>query len=139
MRDRNGLLVLDEEACLDRLRGVAIGRVAFPLAGHTLVLPVTFALDGRTGIVFRTGRGSKLSRAEREVGDVAFEADDFDRATRTGWSVLVRGEMDEVLELTEIARLEGLPLHPWADEVSRPRWIRIAIERISGREIVRAV
>lgn len=137
MLDRNGLVVLDEDACLERLASVPIGRVAFPLAGHILVLPVTFAVDGRTGIVFRTGRGSKLVSAERDVTDVAFEADEFDLTTRSGWSVLVRGRLDEVLEMIEIARLRSLPLEPWADQVSRPHWLRIGIERLSGREILR--
>lgn len=111
--------------------------MGFPFAGRTLVLPVTYALDGERSVIFRTGRGSKLARAERDIGEAAFEVDQFDVETRTGWSVLVSGQMDEVVELTEITRLKGLPLEPWADGVSRPRWIRISIERISGREIVR--
>lgn len=137
MRDRNGLVVLDRDACVERLRSAVIGRVVFTLAGRPFALPVTFALDGRQAVVFRTGRGSKLASAERDAGPVAFQADAYDTGTRSGWSVLVHGQMDHVVELAEIARLDGLRLRPWADQVRRPHWVRIAMERVSGREIVR--
>jgi uncharacterized protein len=46
-------------------------------------------------VVFRTDPGSKLdAAAEREL--VAFDVDAADEATRTGWSVVVRGALAEV-------------------------------------------
>ncbi len=51
--------------------------------------PVTFCLDGED-IVMRTTPGSRLAAATRDHV-VAFEADDFDAALSTGWSVSAIG------------------------------------------------
>ena len=65
---------------------------------------------------------------------IDIETDDLDAETQTGWSVLVQGTMSAILDLTEVARLDQLELAPWL-ETSRPHWVRIVIERISGRAI----
>lgn len=131
--DRNGLRVLGSDECHDLLASRPVGRVAFMLAGRPVVLPVNHAIDGDS-VVFRTGAGSKLATSQREIGSVAFEVDAFDPEQQTGWSVLVQGTMSAILDLTEVARLDQLELAPWL-ETSRPHWVRIVIERISGRAI----
>ena len=131
--DRNGMRVLDREECLQLLEAQPVGRVAFTLAGRPMVLPVNFVLD-REEIVFRTGAGSKLATALRSIGVVAFEVDHFDPQSQTGWSVLVQGSMDGILDITEMARLDQLGLAPWL-ETSRPHWVRITTERVTGRVI----
>lgn len=131
--DRNGLRILDRDECLDLLASQPVGRLAFVLAGRPMVLPVNFALDGGD-IVFKTGAGSKLATALRRIGTVAFEVDDWETDGQTGWSVLVQGSMDGILDLTEMARLEHLGLATWLD-TRRPHWIRLTVERISGRAI----
>ena len=83
-------------------------------------------------MVFRTDRGSKLSASERQ-DLVAFEADDYDPKTRTGWSVLIKGRAEVVHEDSEIQRLNQLDLHPWVTAVERPFWIRIRPAAITGR------
>jgi uncharacterized protein len=131
--DRNGLRVLSTDECHELLAARPVGRVAFMLAGRPVVLPVNHAVDGDS-IVFRTGAGSKLATSQREIGSVAFEVDAFDAEQQTGWSVLVQGSMSSILDLTEVARLDQLELAPWL-ETSRPHWVRIVVERISGRAI----
>jgi len=83
--------------------------------------------------VFRTARGSKLSAAEGQ-NLVAFEADEYDQRTKSGWSVLVNGRVEVIYEEAEIRRLTQLGLHPWVTAVSRPFWIRIRPSSISGRQ-----
>jgi hypothetical protein len=39
------------------------------------------------------------------------EVDATDAATRTGWSVVIRGEAVEVTDPAELTRLHELPLH----------------------------
>lgn len=134
-RDRNGLRILERDECLDLLAGQPVGRLAFVLAGRPMVLPVNYAMDG-DNVVFRTGAGSKLATALRRIGVVAFEIDGWDEETRTGWSVLAQGSLDGVLDLTEMARLDHLGLAPWLDS-RRPHWVRLTIERVSGRAIER--
>lgn len=136
-RDRNGLAVLDREDCMQRLFEAAVGRVAFVLAGRPVVLPVNYVVVERKAVAFRTTQGSKLSTAEREWRTVAFEIDDYDPTSRTGWSVLVQGRMREVLDIIEKHQLDELSLQTWPDRVRHPHWIWISIDRISGRAIDR--
>jgi hypothetical protein len=77
-------LALPLEVCLRLLESVPVGRVSFCTDGDVVTLPVNHVVDG-PDIVFRTDRGSKLSAADRQ-DHVAFEADDYDLRTRTGWA-----------------------------------------------------
>ena len=131
--DHAGLEVLPFDACLRLLASVPLGRVGFHGDGEVLVLPVNHVVDGQD-VVFCTARGSKLSAAEgRNL--VAFEADDYDPRTRSGWSVLVTGHAEVVYEDIEIQRLGRLGLQPWATAVDRPFWIRICPTAVTGRQI----
>lgn len=133
--DRGGLEVLTLAECLALLTSVEVGRIAFVEGGDPLVLPVNHLVDGHC-VVFRTTYGSKLDAAWREK-PAAFEADQFDPATRTGWSVLLRGEAQEVLDPGEIAELDARGLEPWTDLGDRNRWVRVVPSEITGRRIVR--
>lgn len=129
---RTGLEVLEALECYSLLQQRQIGRLAVVEGLHPLVFPVNYAVAGET-IVFRTDAGTKLTRALR--APVAFEVDDVDEATHTGWSVLVKGraEMISDYESPQVAALRELPLHPWAGE--KTNWVRIVPESISGRRI----
>jgi nitroimidazol reductase NimA-like FMN-containing flavoprotein (pyridoxamine 5'-phosphate oxidase superfamily) len=130
--DHAGLEMLPFDACLRLLASVPVGRVGFYSDGELVVLPVNHVVDGQD-VVFRTAAGSKLSAAEgRNL--VAFEADDYDPRTRSGWSVLVNGRAEVVYEDTETQRLSRLGLHPWVTAVDRPFWIRIRPTSVTGRQ-----
>jgi len=131
--DHAGLEILPFEACLRLLASVPIGRVSFAADGEVVVLPVNHAMDGQD-VVFRTARGSKLAAAgEQDL--VAFEADDYDRETRCGWSVLVTGRAAAIYEEAEVQHLERLGMHPWGTVVERPFWVRIRPSSVTGRRI----
>ena len=131
LADHAGLETLPLEVCLRLLESVPVGRVSFCTDGEVVTLPVNHVVDGQD-VVFRTDRGSKLSAAERQ-DHVAFEADDYDLRTRTGWSVLVKGRAEVVHEDSEIQRLSRLGLYPWVTAVDRPFWIRIRPTSVTGR------
>ncbi len=133
--DHAGLETLPFEACLRLLASVPVGRVGFYSDGELVVLPVNHALDGQD-VVFRTAAGSKLSAAEGK-NLVAFEADDYDPRTRSGWSVLVNGRAEVVYDDAETERLASLGLEPWVTAVERPFWIRIRPISVSGRRTPR--
>ena len=99
-QDRQGLEVLTSAACWQMLTDAAIGRVAFVHQGQPVVLPVNHGVVGHS-IVFRTREGAKLSAAVM-ADAVAFEADGWDVAARTGWSVLVSGVASTVVEREEV-------------------------------------
>lgn len=132
--DHAGLEPLPLADCLALLASVPVGRLAFPADGEVLVLPVNHAVDGQD-VVFRTGYGTKLAAAQRE-GVVSFQADRYDEATCAGWSVLVTGRAEMVLDAAEIGRFEALGLRTWADAASKPFWVRVRPTSVTGRRIV---
>lgn len=123
---------LDQDECHRLLAGHHLGRLAVPDFGGPMIFPVNYVVD-QDLVVFRTDPGSKLDAAtEREV--VAFEVDAVDEATRTGWSVVVRGVLAEITDPAHLARLRSLPLYPWAPG-ERSRYVRVRPLTISGRRI----
>ncbi len=129
--DHAGLEVLPFDSCLSLLDAVSVGRVGFVADGEVFVLPVNFVMDGQA-VVFRTANGSKLASAEDESA-VAFEVDNYDDITRSGWSILVRGRAEVVEDDAELGRLGRLGLSPWAGEENRPFWVRIRPTSVTGR------
>lgn len=109
-----------------------VGRVVYTAGGLPAVTPVNFALVDET-VVIRTVAGSRLATAIRD-SVVAFQVDEIDAVSHTGWSVTVIGEATEVRDPDEIHRLTGL-VHPWA-EGPRNQVIRIRTDLVTGRRLV---
>ena len=123
---------LDQDECHRLLAGHHLGRLAVPDFGGPMIFPVNYVVD-QDLVVFRTDPGSKLDAAtEREV--VAFEVDAVDEATRTGWSVVVRGTLAEITDPTHLARLRALPLYPWAPG-EKANYVHVRPRKITGRRI----
>ncbi|HUJ05073.1 MAG TPA: pyridoxamine 5'-phosphate oxidase family protein [Streptosporangiaceae bacterium] len=124
---------LTRSECFALLVAEQLGRIAVVDDQGPVIFPVNFVLDGYM-VVFRTGEGTKLDAAC--LGSrVAFEIDGADAPSRTGWSVLVRGEAVEVTDPAELARLRELPLAPWAPG-DRTRYVRILPAAVTGRRIL---
>lgn len=130
------LQTLDEQACLDRLRSQAVGRIAFFQDGDVEVLPVNYTLDD-TDIAFLTTGGSKLRPGTR-YSNVTFEVDSLEPGSSAGWSVVVKGWADAVSDQKTLDRLDATGLRPWAQDVDRPIWVLIHARVITGRAIVPA-
>ena len=127
-----GLRVLDPAECVAALKSQRVGRVGLPVLDHPLVLPVVYALlDG--DVVFRTAPGEKLIAAALQRS-VAFEIDDYDVESRTGWSVNLIGTIEEIVDQRDLERARALDLPCWAGEL-RDRYVRIRMHAISGRAI----
>ena len=134
--DREGLEILHLGDCFLLLKSVPVGRIGFGAHGEVVMLPVNFTVDGQD-VVFRTGAGSKLSAIE--VGQyVGFEADSYDTAAGTGWSVVVNGLAEVVDDAEEAERLDALGLLPWGGDASGRVWVRIRPSAITGRRIAAA-
>jgi uncharacterized protein len=131
--DQAGLQILHLGDCFGLLASAHLGRVGFTERGEVVILPVSFAMDGQD-VVFRATAGSKLASAE--VGQfVVFEADSYDAAAPSGWSVVVNGLAEIVDAADETARLDGLGLAPWGG-TGDPVWVRIRQSSINGRRIL---
>ncbi len=131
--DHAGLETLPFDTCLRLLASVPLGRIGFYADGEVVMLPVNHAVDGQD-VVFQAAEGSKLTTAEQQ-DLVAFEADDYDERTRTGWSVLVTGRATVVYDEAETQRLALLGPLPWPVGVEHPFWIRIRPTSVTGRRI----
>ncbi|MFB4320577.1 pyridoxamine 5'-phosphate oxidase family protein [Actinomadura sp. 21ATH] len=126
---------LGREESLALLATVPLGRVAFTDRALPAVQPVDFVLDGDRSVIVRTGEDSELAAALRGA-IVAFEADDIDPGTATGWSVTLVGQAVQVTDPAEIAHVERLRLHPWAPG-RRRHFIRIRPRHVSGARMAR--
>jgi uncharacterized protein len=132
--ERTGLEELHDTECLLLLGRHTVGRLAVLQNGRPAVFPVSYRRDGGT-IVFRSDEGTKLDAITRD-GDVAFEIDDLDPRSRSGWSVAVTGRAAEITDPLELAAVERLHIEPWAPG-AKARYIRIVPESIGGRRILR--
>jgi len=130
--DRHGLEVIGLDECLKLLASRPYGRLAYLDAGSPAIVPVNHLVDG-TSVVLRSLDGGKLGAAIFER-PVAFEIDDIDFATRSGWSVVVQGHA-EIVDPADAAGYDTW-LDSWAvQDGARTTWVRIQAEEVSGRRL----
>lgn len=133
MTMRAPLEALSKTECLRLLTDKPMGRVAFWDAEGPHVLPVNHAVYAGD-IVFRVAAHTQLAQGLRE-GTVAFEVDDIEDITQSGWSVLVVGRPEYVEDPAEMTEMWGRRLpDPWAPG-TRTLVIRIVTQKVSGRRI----
>jgi uncharacterized protein len=129
------LAAIDHDECLELLAAASFVRIAFVTPQGPTVLPVNHLMH-EGALYFRTAPGSKLGTAA--AGErVAVEADDGSAVTRTGWSVLVHGPASIVNDPMLIETLHAKPFEPWALPADQAFWVRVELERVAGRRIVR--
>ncbi|MFD5632917.1 pyridoxamine 5'-phosphate oxidase family protein [Streptomyces sp. NPDC058122] len=124
---------LDRQECLRLLAKVPVGRVVYTRQALPAVLPVNFCLDTDDSVVLCTSSDSELVRAIDRVV-VAFEADEFDAETRSGWSVVVTGRATVVTDRAEHERLAQVGPTSWMPLRSAV-FVRIESEMATGREL----
>ncbi len=127
---------LSKQECLGLLASVPIGRVALTLSALPVIFPVNYTLDGDS-VVFGAMTGSNLSRAT--YGAIAaFQADSYDLADRSGWSVMAVGEVLHLSDAETLGRLEleGELPEPWAIGQSAEQYFQIDLSGVSGHRIV---
>ena len=108
------LEVLSADQCRRLLATRQLGRIGLAGGRFPLILPVNYAVDGDV-IVVRTDSRSILAGADH--GRVAFEVDEIDERTRSGWSVLAQAVAQEVTAADRddlLARTRASGVEPWA-------------------------
>src|SRR5215207_10169000 len=93
----DGFRELDRQRCVRLLAKSPVGRIVHTRQALPAILPVNFRLDEDGAVLPRTAAGSELVRAVDGVV-VAFEADEVDAATHSGWSVVVTGRATVVTD-----------------------------------------
>jgi uncharacterized protein len=96
------LVELTPEECERLLTTRAVGRLAWNGPGGPTVLPINFTMV-ESEIWFRTTAHSSISQIIDDQ-PIAFQIDDVDEITRSGWSVLVRGTAHVVYDATRLPR-----------------------------------
>ena len=130
--DDRVLVPLDRAEAVALLEATEVGRLVFTVRALPEVFPVNFRVFEGSVVVRVSGTSRAVAGAVDAV--VAFEVDQIDAASRTGWSVTVVGHTSEILDRAERERVLALPLVPWAGGV-RDRLIRIPLDRVTGRRL----
>src|SRR5579859_8152971 len=113
---RSELIAISRDECVELLSAHSFGRLAVNGAGASppVIRPVNYRFDARLqAVVFRSASGSKFHLMLRSA-NAAFEVDGIEEASRTGWSVIVQGVIHEVTSPSDVRRLDGAGLAPWA-------------------------
>lgn len=134
MYANDGFRELGRQECLRLLANVPVGRIVHTRQALPAVLPVNFGLDDDGSVLLRTSAASELVRAI-DGTVVAFEADEVDAATHSGWSVVVTGKATVVTDPAEQERLARTGPCSWVPSPEEV-FVRIEPELVTGRELV---
>ena len=128
---RSRLHEIEPDECWELLDSAPVGRLVWNGGEGLSVATLNFTVD-RHSILFRTLAYGSIAR-ECDDSRVAFQVDHADDATRTGWSVLVRGHAR--VEYADTVPIDTIDAWP---EGSRLLAVRVQPDRISGRRLVPA-
>lgn len=128
------LIELDPAECAALLGSASVGRLAVSTDEGPEIFTVNYGfLEG--AIAIWTAPGRKLEHAAFDR--VAFEVDELDPATHTGWVVEAQGHAEDITEALDpwAVRLRSLVIHPWVAG-PHPNCIAILRARLTGRRLV---
>jgi len=123
------------EECYELLATHEVGRLGVSTERCPIIIPVNYGIDGQT-VIIRTHPGTTLTAAEHAT--VAFEVDEIDQRTRSGWSVLVQGQAEQLTGAhgaETIFRTLAHGTQPWAPG-DYGVWLRVTPQEVTGRRIV---
>ena len=119
---------LDERTCRQLLASQHVGRLVLP-GDAPSVVPLNYVVVDEL-VYFRTDAGSAAARGHGAMA--VFEVDVLDELGRAGWSVLVRGLVEDVTDWATGCEDLNDRLRPWAPG-PKDRWMRLTIEQVTGR------
>lgn len=127
----HGTGVLDRDTCLGLLATVPVGRVALSVDALPVITPVGFVVDGDR-VVFAVSPEARATASLHGMV-VAFQADHWDAATATGWSVLVQGPARVVTDPAERHRI----MVPTVDRAVAGSFelVAVATDVLTGRRL----
>ncbi|MFF4731610.1 pyridoxamine 5'-phosphate oxidase family protein [Streptomyces mirabilis] len=125
---------LGRDEALKLLAEAPLGRVVFSHQALPAIRPVNHLVEANGDIVIRTHTGAALLGRVAMSEVVAYEADDLDPRTRTGWSVVVTGPASPVSDPTDLARYLTV-LTPWVG-TEMEHVVRIKADIVTGYRLV---
>jgi len=134
MPPRIRMVELGRDESLKLLAEAPLGRVVFSHQALPAIRPVNHLVEDGGDIVIRTHTGAALLGRAVLSEVVAYEADDLDPTTRTGWSVVVTGVAGAVSDPADLARYLTV-LTPWVD-TEMDHLVRIRADIVTGYRLV---
>jgi nitroimidazol reductase NimA-like FMN-containing flavoprotein (pyridoxamine 5'-phosphate oxidase superfamily) len=131
---------LTKAEALQLIEQAEIGRIGFTGRYGPTVVPVNFKVVNGM-VVFRTEEDGALAEDLRTGipgADyvVAFEVDETDAVTKTGWSVQVQGGLHYVDDEAKRAELLKAGIEPWAGG-ERSLFLEVIPSVVTGRRVRR--
>lgn len=124
---------LDRSEALRLLGTVSLGRIVFTHQALPAIRPVNHVVEGEN-VVVRLDEGASRASLVAMPGTpdivLAYEADSIDPDTHLGWSVVVIGYAELVVNRNEAERLAAL-LDPWMNQPVADV-LRIRSELVTG-------
>ncbi len=127
------LMELSYGKCRDLLGGGVFGRLALCTQQGPRIIPVNYSVVNEA-VVFRTSPYGLVSNHDWS-SPLAFEVDHVDYSDHKGWSVVATGRGERLDDPDEIAAIQRVwDPRPWAGG-SRPLYVRLAWEELTGRRL----
>lgn len=126
------LATLPVVECWTRLAGEYTAMLSFCHDGDVHAMPVNIVVRDRQ-VWFRAPEGAKL-RAARGGTRMALAVHRQDAIDHAGWSVTARGRAS--VEEDGPPFDGGPPVRPWAMEARNGAWVHVAVDTITGRQLV---
>ena len=131
--DTKPLASLTEAESIALLGTQEVGRLVFTRWALPAVTPVNFVLRDGAIWIWTASTSSTWQAVRGSV--VAFEVDQLDTGTRTGWSVVVLGVAELVTRPEEIEQARRHGPEPWVPG-RKEHLLKIPLKLVSGRRIV---
>jgi uncharacterized protein len=124
---------LNESECTELLRAGLVGRVAVCTPQGPHIVPVNYSVVDDAVVVRTTPYSLLGSNANGSV--LALEVDQFDYENQRGWSVVVRGRCEVVLDPAELDHIRQT-WNPtaWA-KGGRTLYLRMRWSQMTGRRL----
>ena len=117
--------------CLDRIRLEPVGRICINEFGYPLAFPINYRVIAESPvhcrIVMRTAPDTGIGRYH---GRASLEVDRIELESGRAWSVIVRGDLQPMLGISEVVDPDPLI------KTGRTRWMVLNGTAISGRRFV---
>ena len=125
------LMDLTRGESLALLGSVPVGRLVHAHEVFPCIRLVNFVLQPN-GICFRTSETGDVLQLAADRAQVVFEADSYDATAQSGWSVVVLGQLERVVDPLALRWLADSALDTWADD-GHCELVRVSLGEVSGR------
>ena len=127
------LIHLNREECESRLAASTLGRLAVIVGARPEIFPVSYIVDSSGCVAFPTDSGTKLASA-LDWPWIGFEIDGVESDRDEGWSVMIVGRAEEIVDSFQLTWLREHQRVGWRRSGTE-QWLRVVPTKVTGRRI----